>query len=236
MKTTSGSPGFRPGRRTGAISLLGIALLGVAACTGESGRESAPATDASPSESTQTLAGLDARAQLESLARSDSAAAAAGDGRVLPPARDADHLFLRRMLDHHEAVITRVHDQMMEPAGHAAHGTAADPNAMDSYLDAEKLEMLALLDTLYGEKYSPLTPARAPRPREDAAPTEPTATEELAPAFRSGIALIDAFRHHLRRPAVRALADRLRATQLARLAEAAEAGEAGEAGEAQTPP
>ncbi|GLC28213.1 hypothetical protein [Roseisolibacter agri] len=152
---------------------------------------------------------------------------------ALPAARDADQDFLRHMLDHHEALITSAHEGMMQPAGHAAHGTAQDPAETDAALDAEKREMLALLDRLYGEQYSPrpgagsaVDPSRTggaarptpPLPAREAAHAAAAASEAgSAPArYREGVELIDRFLPRLRRPAVRALAVRLRATQGAR--------------------
>lgn len=156
----------------------------------------------------------------------------AATARPQPPARDADQRFLRRMLDHHEAIITVVHEAMMEPAGHAAHGSVADPAATDSYLDAEKQEMLRLLESLYDEQYSPRPTPGLTRSGTDAsahaddraadsamAGGEDSEQSELAAAYRAGVALIDQTEHQLRRPEVRALAARLRQTQTARLRE-----------------
>lgn len=141
----------------------------------------------------------------------------------LPPARDADQAFLRHMLDHHETVLALVHAQMMEPAGHAAHGGSADPTAFDAKLDAEKLEMLALLSRLYGESYSPWAAPDAPR---EPAGREPAATHtagaddhgtsqtQVATRLRDGIALVDRFLPRLTRPQVRDVARRVRASHL----------------------
>ena len=129
------------------------------------------------------------------------------------PARDADQRFLHRMLDHYEATLGLVHDQMMVPAGHAEHGGSADPATVDSYLDVDKRAMLALLDTLYGEAYSP-------RPRLSGGGTaDTTYAERIAGAYRAGLALVDRSRHDLRRPTVRAMADRIRQSLADRLRE-----------------
>ena len=134
----------------------------------------------------------------------------------LSPARDADHHFLRDMLDHHERVILVAHEQMMEPAGHAAHGGGADPAALDSRLDAEKLEMLALLAKLYGETYSPRAGVVEADAHDASAGEEgPAVQARLATEFRRGVALVDRSLPGLTRPAVRALARRVRASQAA---------------------
>lgn len=161
-----------------------------------------------------------------------TAIAAADTITPLPPprpplsrARDADHEFLRRMLDHHEAVLAIVHEHMTRPAGHAAHGTIADPVEWDAVLDAEKLEMLALLKSLYGEEFSPRATTRAPMGA--AGHAEPPGGEHegaepspLVKTLREGDALIARAAPALTRKAVRDLARRLRAShrELARKA------------------
>ncbi len=149
--------------------------------------------------------------------------------------RDADQAFLHRMLDHHEATVAIAHDAMMSTGGHTEHGRKADPAEFDASLDAEKREMLALLDTLYHEQYSPVDrrsrtqvlTARSPESTTrttGAANTAPGETAEmatmmasrqaLAHQFQDGIALVDQSARQLRRPSVRALAARIRASEL----------------------
>lgn len=143
-----------------------------------------------------------------------------------PPARDADQAFLRHMLDHHETTLALVHEQMSAPAGHAEHGGASDPTEFDVVLDAEKLEMLRLLESLYDEKYSPRVLAHralardgAPIPhREGEAPTahatEAPATD-LPALLRAGAKAAQEAEPRLSRDPVRALARRIGASQLA---------------------
>lgn len=116
------------------------------------------------------------------------------------PARDADQLFLRRMLDHHETVVAHAHAAMMSEGGHAVHGGGSDPAAFDASLDADKLRMLALLDSVYGEKYSP-------HPAD-------TAGLNFAERLRAGLRLIDESAPKLRRSAVRDIARRIRETHV----------------------
>lgn len=145
-----------------------------------------------------------------------------------PPARDADQAFLRQMLDHHETTIALAHTQMMSPAGHAVHGVAGDPVALDSRLDAEKQEMLALLSRFYGESYSPRTDTLAAA-NAHAEASVPTGGAAMPPAggsktmpmmdvgasLRRGATLVDQHLPRLKRAEVRALAGRMRASQLA---------------------
>ncbi len=137
------------------------------------------------------------------------------------------------MLDHHVTVIVAVHALMMAPSGHAAHGTNADPAGWDGTLDTEKHEMAALLKLRYSEDYSPratrsLGPAN-PASSGDMAgmpmPATPGAEEgeaehmanqaRLAADLREGAALVDHYASRLKQPAVRDLARRIRASQLA---------------------
>lgn len=148
-----------------------------------------------------------------------------------PPARDAEQDFLRHMLDHHETVLAIVHSQMMEPAGHDAHGKKTDPVAWDAKLDVEKREMLALLKKHYKEDYSPrLLPATATAGvssnmgqmpmRQGTATSEQEAEKMmrvealLTAQLRKGARLADRFAPKLKRREVRDLARRMRALQL----------------------
>lgn len=142
-----------------------------------------------------------------------------------PPARDADQAFLRHMLDHHETTLALVHEQMSAPAGHAEHGGASDPTEFDVVLDAEKMEMLRLLSSLYEEKYSPRVLAHraiardggALPHREGEAPTAHAAAEaatSLPALLRAGAKAAQEAQARLTKDPVRALARRIRASQL----------------------
>lgn len=176
-------------------------------------------------DSTAAASGVAAGGTTASRAESARGATATPTPRPpLDPARDADQDFLRHMLDHHETVLALTHAQMMDPAGHAAHGGASDPTAMDAKLDAEKMEMLALLSRVYGEDYSPrASEAPGPVASAPASGTSPSAAEQdhgdelaraLATQLRAGAALAERYSPRLTRPAVRDLARRLRASQL----------------------
>lgn len=149
-----------------------------------------------------------------------------------PPARDADQGFLRDMLDHHETVLAIVHDQMMEPLGHAAHGKKADPLAWDAKLDVEKREMLALLRKYYDEDYSPRAAVPAATGAGGSGDADPmpmgegktTSEQEAEKMMRVQVVLMDQLRDGVRlagrsapmleRREVRELARRMRALQL----------------------
>ncbi|MDQ6885832.1 MAG: hypothetical protein M3068_00920 [Gemmatimonadota bacterium] len=153
------------------------------------------------------------------------------------PARDPDQRFLRQMLDHHERIIRLVHERASQPASHREHGRSRDPFETDVRLDNEKFEMIALLKLLYQDEHSP-RPLRSPdsaahraREKRDSARARAGASasmgseaeriyqEALGDALRHGVALIDQWRPSLLRANVRALANRLRQTQVALLRE-----------------
>jgi hypothetical protein len=151
-----------------------------------------------------------------------------------PPARDADQEFLRHMLDQNEIVRATMHAQMMEPAGHAEHGMSADPAGLDAKIDVDKREMLALLKKYYNEEYSPrVTPpssaisstvsggmAGMSMPSVEKGEADPMAARmRVAAQLRDGAAMADRFAPKLKRPAVKALAKRLRTSRLLRARE-----------------
>lgn len=123
------------------------------------------------------------------------------------PARDADQLFLRRMLDHHETVVAHAHAAMTSEAGHGEHGGSGDPAEFDALLDRDKSGMLALLDSVYGERYSPHPPD--------------TTGLDFAARLRAGVGLVDQSLPKLGRRDVRAIAVRIRATHSRILAQMA---------------
>lgn len=171
--------------------IVSAMLLSVAAC-GSDRRDGA-------SDSTLAMTGVSTWPADTGGGSSAPHPAAAG------PARDADQLFLRRMLDHYETVVAHAHAAMMSEAGHAVHGGGGDPAAFDASLDGDKLRMLALLDSVYGEKYSP-------HPADTAGLDFPT-------RLRNGVRLVDESSPRLSRAAVRDIARRIRATHLKVLAQ-----------------
>ena len=126
------------------------------------------------------------------------------------PAKDADQRFLRTMLDHHETVVAHAHAAMSSEAGHGEHGGGGDPAAFDATLDRDKLAMLALLESVYGERYSPH-------------PADTTGLDFSA-RLRAGIRLVDENVARLRRQEVRAIARRIRVTHSTILAQLDSAG------------
>lgn len=167
-------------RRLGACACAGLML----ACAG-----GGSAGDAS--DSTSAMTGVSTWPE-------DTAVRAAVHPAPETPARDADQLFLRRMLDHHETVVAHAHAAMTSEAGHGEHGGSGDPADFDALLDRDKSGMLALLDSVYGENYSPHPPD--------------TTGLDFAARLRAGVGLVNESLPRLRRRDVRAIALRIRAT------------------------
>lgn len=171
-----------------------VALLG---CAG-------PDSSSTASDSTLAMTGV------STWPARDSAGLAAPHPAPETPPRDADQRFLRRMLDHHETVVAHAHAAMSSEAGHAEHGGGGDPAAFDATLDRDKLAMLALLESVYGERYSPH-------------PADTTGLDFSA-RLRAGIRLVDENAQHLRRQDVRSIARRIRVTHSTILAQLGSAG------------
>ena len=77
--------------------------------------------------------------------------------RQVSAPEDADHHFLRDLVDHHEGMILLAHAAMERE--HGRHGEGDDPAlAADSYRDAEKQRIRAMLDSIYGDAFEPAVP------------------------------------------------------------------------------
>jgi hypothetical protein len=218
-------------RRHWLLAVTTISVIAAAACSSSSPKDgkanSALASKLDAAGGSNRVATVEAPAIVHDTARVYAPIAR------LAPARDVQQEFLRRMLDHHETVIIAVHELMMAPAGHAAHGTKADPAGWDGALDAEKQELAAMLKLHYGEDYSPRAtrsvgsanpassgdmagmPKSASPGAEDGEAEHMASQARLAADLREGAALVDHYASKLRQPAVRELARRIRASQLA---------------------
>ena len=224
---------LRPGRWVCAM-LIVAAAVSIGACS--------PATSDGAKSDSGALASTVAsgaaaeRTVGETQAPATSAASPQGirAAPLLPltPSRDDDQAFLRHMIDHHAMVVAHVHGQMMDPAGHAAHGTTLVPSEWDSRLDAEKAELLGLLRKFYGEEYTarasaapvmtggatagPMKGMVMPAGESDSATDarHDASRAMLVAMLRGGAKLDDRHMPTLRRPAVRDLARRIRASEL----------------------
>lgn len=204
--------------RTAARILVAGAVFSFAACSGgaasDSDSRSGSDTSDVPGQNRFTAndsVPLTIVAEVEP--RTDSALAPAAPIPIRHT-RDTDKDFLHHMLDHYEAVLVLVHADMMKPEGHGMHGKSGDPVERDGALDAEKTQMLQLLNKIYGEAYSPQP---VPAAEASAEKGNKVIHASLETHFRSGVSLVDRSVSGLRNPEVRTLAKRMRATQLALL-------------------
>ncbi len=198
-----------------AISASSLTLAGCSVGAGSGGSGSADSGTATVTVTHASTAATDspAGAVMEAPGIGRSSGMSTASMAAVAHTNDADRDFLHHMLDHYEAVLRIVHDDMMKTEGHDMHGSGADPVEHDAALDAEKQQMLMLLKTLYGEQYSP-----QPVAAKAAAVTGKIRLQEsLATHFRAGIALVDRSLRGIERRDVRALAIKVRATQRARL-------------------
>ncbi len=199
---------------TAARILVVGAVIAFTGCSGapladSSGRSGSVARDV-PGQNRFTANDSSARPAVQQTEPSNDLAAVPAAPIPIRHTSDTDKDFLHHMVDHYEAVLVLVHADMMKPEGHAMHGKRGDPVERDGALDAEKTQMLQLLNKLYGEAYSP-------RPVQVAEKGNKVIHASLATHFRSGVSLVDRSVSGLRNPRVRALAKQMRATQLALL-------------------
>ena len=133
--------------------------------------------------------------------------------RVSPPT-DADHHFLRDLVDRHEGMILLAHAAMERE--HGRHGGGNDPAlAADSYRDAEKQRIRAMLDSIYGDAFEPAVSARTRAEIDSILPLEGEEFEHAFEGFtrryhRETIAMIDRALPRLRRAPVITLARQIR--------------------------
>lgn len=224
--------------------MVGVAVVVLTACA-PSSRDDSRDMSSDASTSSATSAAVASR-DVGSASTVDAAVTSGSDvdqsmrtqqtGSSLPPARDVEQDFLRRMLDHHEMLLTTLHSQMMQTRGHAAHGTKVDPAEWDARLDAEKSEMLRLLKAYYQEEYSPSATGGSGAPAgksrvagppssmpgmpasgasgPDSAEAEMAGLARLATQLREGAALVERYQGRLKRPEVQAVARHARLSQL----------------------
>jgi uncharacterized protein (DUF305 family) len=151
----------------------------------------------------------------------DSARRAAGDTMAMTPAKDADHEFLRKMSDHHQGMV-----EMASPSATKAisRGAQLDAKAVHDQRLAERDSMVAMIREWYGEAHGPKA---VPKHRTMNDTLQSLAGVDFDRTFyhltighhREGVAMVDAWLPRLARPAVRALAETMRADQQRRIAE-----------------
>lgn len=201
--------------------LLGIAvaIVGCAPQEDEVGLpdETVPEVRSVPVDTGQVAdaTAMDMRAMMrDSVMRMDSAGGTRGI-HTMPPARDADHMFLRMMSDHHEGLV-QMAMQAMQRGGTQA--VKDDARALHRKQVAERDEMVGVLDRAYDEEHVP-TPMAMHRAQADSLAAAPGGEHDemfyrmVIDHHRQGVMMIDHLLPRLRRPDVREMAERMRAEQ-----------------------
>lgn len=168
-----------------------VAVLTASAC---SKQDDAPATAAAADTG---MAGMD----YSQMAKRD-----------LPAAKDADHDFLRSMVDHHEGLIWMT-DQAQKKGTAAA--TKQDAARLYTAQIASRDSMLKIISSAYSETHK-AEPMAADRVRNDSLAATPAAGydrkfyQTLVRHHREGLAMINTALPKLARPDVKSLAEKMK--------------------------
>ena len=191
------------GRAAAALGVWGI--LAVSGCAG-SGDDAAD-TASAPMASDTSMAGMD-HSTMAGMANR-------------PPAKDADHEFLRGMVDHHAGVIEMSTTAMTKASLPA---TQADAHRVHTAQDQGTKDMIAMIQRDYGET---VTPQVMPSNRtmmetlqsKSGAEYDRTYYTTVVQHHREGVQMIDQFLPRLTKPAVRQMAEKMKADQLREITE-----------------
>lgn len=156
-------------------------------------------------------------------AQSDSAAGtattAASSSR--PAARDADHEFLRMMVDHHEGLIEMASAAMTKASRSSTQG---DAHQLHTKQEQDQQRMLAMIRTQYGDS---MTPMIMPSNRamidslagKSGASYDTTFYRNVIAHHEEGVRMTDQHLGHLSKPDVRQMAERMKTEQQREIAE-----------------
>lgn len=188
--------------------VLALALFGILAVTGCAGGDDGAADTASaPMASDTPMAGMD-HSNMAGMANR-------------PPAKDADHEFLRGMVDHHAGVIEMSTAAMTKAS---LPPTQADAHRVHTAQDQGTKDMIAMIQRDYGET---VTPQVMPSNRtmmealqsKSGAEYDRTYYTTVVQHHREGVQMIDQFLPRLTKPAVRQMAEKMKAEQLREITE-----------------
>lgn len=191
------------GRVAAALVLFGI--LGVSGCAG--GGDETADTASAPMASDTSMTGMDHSNMPGMSSR--------------PQAQDADHEFLRGMVDHHAGMI-EMSTAAMTKASRPA--TQADAHRVHTAQDQGTKDMIAMIQRDYGET---VTPQVMPSNRtmmenlqsKSGAEYDRTYYTTVVQHHREGVQMIDQFMPRITKPAVREMAEKMKAEQLREITE-----------------
>lgn len=181
------------------FALAGIVAL--SACAGGDDSAGAPDTAAAQAMADTPMVGMD-HSNMPGMANR-------------PPATDADHEFLRMMVDHHAGLIEMSTAAMTKASLPA---TQADAHELHTKQDQESKEMIAMVQRDYGETITPqVMPSN--RAMNEALQTKSGADYDrtyygnVIQHHREGIQMTDQLLPRLTKPAVREMAEKMKAEQ-----------------------
>lgn len=160
-----------------------------------------------------------AKGDTAAAATSDSGAAMAGmagmPGMNRPAAKDADHEFLRNMIDHHEGFIQMAMAAMTKASQSTTQGEA---HQMHTKQSDEQKKMIADVQSMYGETVTPMV---MPMHKAMNDSLQAKSGAEYDRAFyrnviahhRDGIKMTDELLPRLAKPAVKQMAEKMKADQ-----------------------
>lgn len=141
--------------------------------------------------------------------------ASPGMGMDMPPARDADHEFLRMMAHHHEGLIQMATEAMGKGSQPA---TQNDAHQLHTKQAEDQKKMLAMIQAQYGDSTKPMVmPGNRAMMDSLAGKTgaeyDRVFYRQVIAHHREGIRMVDEHLPKLTKPEVRQMAERMKAEQ-----------------------
>lgn len=152
---------------------------------------------------------------------SASGTATAAHDMSRPPARDADHEFLRMMSDHHESLIQMATAAMSKGSNATIQGDAHKLHTKQ--LDEQK-KMVDMVQASYGESLTPMVMGSAKAMVDDlqaksGADYDRAFYRTIVAHHREAVKMVDDFRGRLTRADVKQMAERMKTDQQKEIAE-----------------
>jgi uncharacterized protein (DUF305 family) len=138
-----------------------------------------------------------------------------------PPAKDANHEFLRMMTDHHEGLV-RMATAAMTKASQTS--TQGDAHQLHTKQADEQKQMTTMVQSLYGETLTPMVlPSNQAMIDSLAAKTgadyDRTFYRNVIAHHREGLKMTDEHMGHLTNPEVKQMAEKMKADQQKEIAD-----------------